>query len=267
MKQQFDFSLSASKLNIYAEDPLLFWLIEKEILEKPDEIIAGILGAIDRKTKAYFDQFRGQLPPQLIGKVSGVLDPELLSRKWRSWQSFQIVLTINGKRVRVLGMLDDVLVDTSSGQPMLTPLDNKTKGSRPKDNGARYYQRQVDVYALILQELGHQVSGKAVLHYMWPTEIKSQTAANERVLQKPSLTNMEFDSEVFILDAKPDRALTLITEAIACLEDEHPPIPTKNKLSGVGDNYHWWTSGRQERNQRDQQKKATTPTSQPVATG
>ena len=261
MEKSFNYSLSASKLNIYAEDPLMFWLIEKEILEKPDEIIAGILGVIDRKTKAYFDQFRGQLPPQLIGKVPGVLDPELLSRKWRSWQSFQIVLTINGKRVRVLGMLDDVLVDTSTGRPVFTPLDNKSKENRPKDNGARYYQRQVDVYALILRELGHQVSGKAVLHYMWPTEIKSQTA--ERVLQKPSLTNIEFDSEVFTLEANPDRAIALITEAIACLEDYRPPIPTKNKLTGFADDYHWWITAQE---QPKQHEKAM-PTSQPVATG
>ena len=51
MGQQFDYSVSASKLNLFNEDPLLFWLIEKEILNEPDAIFAGITRGLDSVTK------------------------------------------------------------------------------------------------------------------------------------------------------------------------------------------------------------------------
>lgn len=247
MKQHYDYSLSASKLNQFNEDPLMFWLVEKDILAKPDEIFAGITKAMDKKTKDHFDQFRGSLPPQLVGKVPGVLDPDLVKRGWRNWQSFQIFITVNGKRVRVLGMLDDALVDDSTGHPVFTPLDNKSKESRPKDNGAKWYQRQMDVYVLILRELGYAVSGKAVLNYMWPTEIGADPSAETTTLTKPSMVNVWFDSEVCILEANPDRAIEVITQAIECLESDNPPMATDRKLSGFGDSFHWWKAEREQR--------------------
>ena len=229
-----DISLSASKLNLFRDDPLAFWLSENGLLKLPEQIFPSITGGIDRAMKSYLDEFRGHsLPPHLLGEVTGVLYGEI--GPLRHWQSgLKHYWTIKEKTVRVIGALDDLIVEvgpTPEASSVYSPLDNKSRGSSPKDDGAQYYQTQVDVYALLLEENGFPPSGKAYLSYTWPVR-----AMKRGGLVKQSLLTMDFESQTFVLSTSADRARQLITDAVECLHGP-PPDPTPGKLSGFAQAY------------------------------
>ncbi|KKL59151.1 hypothetical protein LCGC14_2218250, partial [marine sediment metagenome] len=87
--------------------------------------------------------------------------------KWRNWRSG---LTCTVEEVKLIGALDDCLV---TKEKKYSPLDYKTKGSIPKDDGSQYYQTQLDCYQLMLRENGYPVSGSGVLVYYWPVVARS----------------------------------------------------------------------------------------------
>ena len=232
-----DLSLSASKLNLFRDDPLAFWLSENGILKLPEQIFPSITGGIDRAMKSYLDEFRGQsLPPHLLGEVNGVLYGDV--GPLRHWQSgLKGYMTIGETVVRVIGALDDLIVEPSpikDGLHVFSPLDNKSRGSSPKDDGATYYQTQCDIYALLLEENLFPPSGKAYLTYTWPVQ-----ALKRGGLVKQSLLMMDFESQTFTLSTSADRARQLIADAVECLHGP-PPDPTPGKLSGFASAYNDW---------------------------
>ena len=239
------YSLSASKLNAFREDPLGFWLAEKKIIAKPDDIFPTITRGVDAVMKNYLDRFRGALPPHLEGVVQGTLypNPDEL-KKWRHWQSglkariyVHLPERSEGILVQVIGALDDLLVEYHGVEDLrYSPLDNKSKGNEPKDDGRKYYQTQCDVYALLLRENKMTPSGRAYLSYAWPVECHTP----QHDFAKPSAFPMQFDSKTFEIEADADRAVRLLEEVVACLESETPPVPTSGKLSGWGEAYREW---------------------------
>ena len=237
-KDQYDYNLSASKLNLFRDDPCAFWLVEHKILKMPDMPFPTITRGVDIIMKNYMDQFRGGLPPHLEGHVRGNLyagSDEM--NRWRHWQSGlkAFVTTVGGKRVRMIGALDDLATANSDrGIALFSPIDNKSKGFEPKDDGATWYQIQCDVYALLLRENNMTPSGRAYLVYTWPTE--AYGPAEPVAMGKPSRFSSWFDSKVFTLEAKPERAIEVIEQAVACLEGPRPE-PTTGKTSGFAEAY------------------------------
>ena len=113
--------------------------------------------------------------------------------------------------------LDDLLTIWDSGTQLYAPLDWKTKGQEPKDDGAQYYQTQLDVYALALRECHFQPTGKGYLAYWWPTLFKPAR------LGEIETDAIEFNVQVYELEANADRAVKLIDRAVLILKAKNRP--------------------------------------------
>lgn len=212
--------LSASKLGILRECPRCFWDANNSKFARPRGIFSSLPGGIDLIMKDYFDQFRGTLPPELKGKVDGVLMSDLVKlNKWRNWRSG---LTWEDRElgVNLIGALDDCLVDIA-GEEIYMPLDNKTKGSLPKDDGAQYYQLQLDCYGLLLQANKYRINGKAYLAYYYPLPLVFKDNKIE-----PNKIMFNFGINTYCLESSPDRAIKEIARAVEILKGKRPaPAP------------------------------------------
>jgi len=165
-EKDYDYSFSPSKLG-KMECPRCFYDENTLDIEQPRGIFPGLPGGVDRVMKLTRDANRAVLPPNMIGTVVGRFHGDVAGiMKLRNWSSgLQARLTIKGQRVRVIGAFDDIIAEADG---TYSPYDDKTKGDLPKDDGAKYYQLQLDMYHLLLRENGLTPSGKAYLNYHYP---------------------------------------------------------------------------------------------------
>jgi len=210
----WDISLSASKLNVLRECELCFWLMINKKLEQIRGIFPSLPGGMDRIMKEYCDRYRGSLPPELVGKVPGKLwgTPAQIA-KLRHWKSgLKAEIRTKHGVVSLIGALDDLTINEDGGY---APVDGKSKGSTPKDDGAQYYQGQLDIYALILQENGLPPTGKGYLWYFWPVSITN------------GIGSIGFDSTVYALRASADEARKTIEYAMQIIKGPQPNASDK----------------------------------------
>jgi len=81
--------LSPSKLNLFLDCPLCFWLEVNKGVKRPAGVFPSLPGGMDLVLKKYYDRFRGGLPPELIGRVNGkLLADEDLIKRFRNWRTF-----------------------------------------------------------------------------------------------------------------------------------------------------------------------------------
>lgn len=199
--------LSASTLGIYEECPRCFHSHMLKGVKRPETPFSSLPNGIDRALKSYADQFRGGLPDELVGKVNGVLFPDLgKMKKYRHWQSgLQVNISTTHGMVTLIGALDDLLM----GPGVYTPLDWKTRGSAPSGSGIEYYGRQANCYSLLLKGNGLEPSGEAVLVYWHPESIGNGS-------------NIQFKTSVYTIPADHEAARALIERAMECLAGGEP---------------------------------------------
>lgn len=205
-EKDYDYSFSPSKLG-KMQCPRCFYDENMLGIEQPRGIFPGLPGGVDRVMKDVRDSKREVFPSHLTGKINGKFYGTVAYiTKLRNWQSgLKAMLLIKGKRVRVIGALDD-LIEESTGA--FSPYDDKTKGDLPKDDGAKYYQLQLDLYALLLQENGMQSSGKAYLNYHYPVTMNGD--------------EIVFGHQLYTLTTDPNRAVATMEKAIELLEGKRP---------------------------------------------
>jgi hypothetical protein len=84
----WDYSLSASKLNLMKECKRCFFDANILKVERPRGIFPSLPGGVDRVMKDYLDQYRETLPPSLKGRIPGVLWGDIAQiTKLRNWRS------------------------------------------------------------------------------------------------------------------------------------------------------------------------------------
>lgn len=206
----WDVSLSASKLNLFKECPTCFYTVNVLKIPRPDAIVASITGGIDRTVKAYFDTVRGKVPTVLEGKVPGVLYQDLEKiKKMRHWKSgLKAEVEVHGIRVGIIGALDDLLMRC----PDYAPLDVKSKGDRPKDDGSKYYGIQSNMYGLLLDRNGMRPSGLSYFAYFWPSQM----------MHHESTAVLDVGCEVYALECSADKAVQTIGDAVLILKGARP---------------------------------------------
>lgn len=203
----WDFSLSASKLNLLAECQRCFFDANVLKIDRPRGIFPSLPSGVDRVMKDYCDKYRQSLPPQLVGKIAGKLWGSTAQiTKLRHWKSgLKAELVVAGKTVNLIGALDDLIFEDNASY---SPYDIKTKGAEPQDDGARYYQLQCDIYALLLQENGMPPSGKAYLDYHFPIIMDGGAIA--------------FKDKLFVLNTDTNRAHATIEKAVTLMLGNQP---------------------------------------------
>jgi len=188
--------LSPSALSLYLDCPRCFWLDKNRGIKRPRGIFPSLPGGMDIAIKAYFDRYRlrNEMPPEIAGKVSGKLFPDLeVLEHWRSWRTTDLCYEDKALNAVLSGALDDCVIDGG----YYVPLDYKTRGSGIKENPAIYYQTQLDSYCLMLDSRGYGTPGFSYLVYYWPLEVREQGIVKFKVEPIKIATNSESVKKTF----------------------------------------------------------------------
>lgn len=200
--------LSPSALNLFKDCPRCFWLEKVKNIKRPRGIFPSLPGGMDRVIKTYFDTYRIKkiLPPELqIEAFKGILLYENLAQLelWRAWRTG---LQYQGNGTTLSGMLDDLLVKDD----WYIPFDYKTKGSPTNEEDAtKYYQTQLDCYALMLEGNGLKTAGYGFLLYYSPKQVQAQG-------------NVQFEIQPIRIETNIQRAKDLLHKAVAILGASAP---------------------------------------------
>jgi hypothetical protein len=182
-------------------------------IKRPRGIFPSLPGGMDLVIKKYFDKYRidGKLPPEINGKVAGLLFPDMaVLEKWRSWRATDLRYEDKALNAVLSGALDDCLVEDGC----YIPLDYKTRGSELKEDPRKYYQTQLDCYCLILEASGYKTKGLAYLAYYWPLEVE------ERGM-------VRFHVEPIKIETSLEPAKKIFTDAVNLLSANIPPASPK----------------------------------------
>lgn len=210
-----ELSLSPTKLYEFVKCPRCFHDAHVSKIVPP-RIVAGIMNSMDRILKTYVDQFRGGIPHGLGGLLPGVLMADMVQMKrWRHWTTGP-TFTDKELNVKLIGALDDCLDD----KYIHIPIDFKSKGSEPDNDGSEYYQLQMDCYNLMLDAQGVKTRDEAYLCYTWPMEGRSSSTSYGKVL----IGGFEviFGLKVYKLTCSKNRALETLKAAVACMRGPRP---------------------------------------------
>lgn len=171
-----DIKLSPTALNLFTECERCFWLKYSRGEDRPSTPFPSLPSGMDREIKAYFDRHRerNRVPPELESSaIDAVPYPggEFLE-KCREWRS-DPVYERDGAVLR--GGVDDLL-NTRGGK--IVVMDYKTRGREPKrDEGVpSYYERQVNLYNLIMESNGHPTADFGLILYYYPEEVTGNGA-------------------------------------------------------------------------------------------
>lgn len=171
------FKLSPTTLNLFLDCPRCFWLDKVKNFKRPRGIFPSLPMGMDREIKNHFDVCRAEnkLPPELGGKnFSGVklFSNQDLLDQWRDWRKGLEYRARDGSVLT--GAIDDLLVKADR----YIPFDYKTKGSpTTAEDAIRYYQNQLDCYALLFQENKMPPADYGFLLYYSPKSIEKKGKA------------------------------------------------------------------------------------------
>ncbi len=202
-------SLSPSALNLFRDCPRCFWLEKIKSIKRPRGIFPSLPAGMDRVIKTYFDDFRkkGTLPPEFA--VAGFKDVQLYANQaqldlWREWKTGPRLEESDGSSL--FGAIDDLMVKDGK----YIPFDYKTKGSPTSPEDAeKYYQNQIDCYALLLERSGLPQAGHGYLLYYSPKQVSEKGWVN-------------FNLQAIRLETKTDRAMKTFRAAVELLKGDLP---------------------------------------------
>ena len=213
-------TLSPSALSLFKDCSRCFWLEKVKNIKRPRGIFPSLPGGMDRVIKTYFDTFRakGALPPELcIDAFKGIhlyADQARLEgwREWRTGLKYQ-----DPEDGAVLsGMLDDLLEKDG----LYIPFDYKTKGSPANEEDAtKYYQTQLDCYALMLEGNGLKTPGYGFLLYYSPKVVGERG-------------QVQFEIQPIRIGTDTDRARDLFRRALSILTGPAPKAASKCEYCG-----------------------------------
>lgn len=201
--------LSPSSLNIFKNCPKCFWLEKNAKTPRPRGIFPSLPGGFDRIIKQAMDTYRSakEVPFSVEG-VSGLrfFQDQRKLDQWRNWRTG---LKAEFGEHCLIGAFDDLLITRDK----YVPFDYKSKGSAANlEDATKYYQTQLELYALMLQQNSYRTENFGVLLFFSPESLDLRT--------DPLHANLLVQS--FKIEISTDRAKTLFDDAIACLEGLEP---------------------------------------------
>ena len=165
---------------------------------------------MDRVIKTHFDGFRAKrtLPAELNkAEFNGIklFTDQGRLELWRNWRTGLCYQDSDGSVLS--GALDDLLVKDGR----YIPFDYKTKGSvTTEEDAVKYYQNQLDCYALLLHENQMPTAGYGFLLYYSPKTVRENGEAL-------------FELQAIKISTDPERARVTFRKAAALLKDSAPP--------------------------------------------
>lgn len=214
--------LSPSVLNTFCECPRCFWLSKIMKLNRPRGIFSTLPSGMDRAIKEHFDGFRkvnGLIPPGFSQIDDGIklYQGQSELNKWRAWNSTDLIYMIT-EGFYLSGAIDELMI-TEDG--LFVPADYKTKGFLFKSDedakiyATRYYQNQMDCYALMMEECGHKVSKEGYLLYYIPAYEKGIDIIDDN-------NRVQFDTRAIPMEINIESARKTAQDAVSCLKGKEP---------------------------------------------
>src|SRR3989338_4732005 len=152
------YKFSPSSLSLLKDCPRCFWLQFNKDIKRPAGIFTSLPSGMDGILKTHFDNFRdkGELPPELCDNAEcknlKLFDNQELLKEWRNSRKG---LWFEDKEGNVLhGGIDNMLINKTNNK--LIVLDYKTRGFPLKEDTHEHYQDQLNIYAWLLEKLGHK---------------------------------------------------------------------------------------------------------------
>ena len=194
------------------ECPRCLWLQVNENIKRPRGIFPSLPDGMDNVFKKYFDEYRkrGEMPPEIDGKVDGALFSDM--RQLNSWRDFNfgrggIVAQIPEYDMTLSGAIDDLVVAPDG---RFVPFDFKTRGYPVKADTHEHYRTQLDLYGLLFERNGMESAGYGYLLFFWP--------------QAYEMGQASFKTELIKMDVSPSRGLSMLERVRKIATGEKPPI-------------------------------------------
>lgn len=202
--------ISPSGISYLLECPRCLWLHINENKKRPRGIYPSLPDGMDNVFKKYFDEYRGrgELPPEIDGKIEGKLfdDVKLLN----SWREFNfgrggIRAEIPEYDMLLSGAIDDLLVSPDN---KFTLFDFKTRGYPTKEDTHEHYRHQLDLYALLFEKNGLALTGYGYLLFFWP--------------ESYGLGMANFRTELVKMDVSPSRGMSVLQKVRSIIDSPTP---------------------------------------------
>ncbi|OGY20771.1 MAG: hypothetical protein A3A65_01185 [Candidatus Chisholmbacteria bacterium RIFCSPLOWO2_01_FULL_49_14] len=163
------YKVSPSGISYLRECPRCLWLYYREGVSRPKGIFPSLPSGMDEVLKKYFDAYRlrGELPPELKGKITDALYPDFTKLKKMRQIFHGLVAEFPELDMRLKGAIDELLVN-KQGQHVV--FDFKTRGYPVKADTHEHYQDQVNLYALLLEKNNLPPADYGYLFFIHPTE-------------------------------------------------------------------------------------------------
>ena len=165
------FRLSPSSLSLMKECSRCFWLTQHNIWRRPASIFPSLPSGMDKILKNHFDRFidKGILPPELCEnsecKEITLFKNKSLLRLWQNNRGGILWKDEDGNELH--GAVDNILV---KGDKLIV-LDYKTRGYELKEDTAKYYQNQLDIYNFLLRKIVYKTENFGFLLFYVPKEV------------------------------------------------------------------------------------------------
>lgn len=203
--------ISPSGISSLLECPRCLWLHMNEEKKRPRGIYPSLPDGMDNVFKNYFDEYRvrGELPPEIEGKVEGTLFAD--SRQLQAWREFNfgrggIRALIPEFNMMVAGAIDDLMIAPDG---KFIPFDFKTRGYPLKEDTHEHYRHQLDLYTLLFQKNGFEPAGYGYLLFFWPVTY--------------GLGMANFKTELIRMDVSPSRGMSVLAQAHKIISGPMPP--------------------------------------------
>ena len=203
------FRFAPSQLNLLYECPRCFWLQHVGKFPRPRGIFPGIMGGIDSLIQAETERFAGKSRPTWLLphlKTKGVIRPG--SKRFKA----------KGDNYNITGIVDDIVVIKDNEHII---VDYKTaRNPHSQDDTKRYYQRQLDMYAFLLEQNGLKVHETGYIVYTTPYNIGKRYEYHQ--------IDIQFQVTHVALPVRAQGGEAIINEALAVCALEKPPAAGAN---------------------------------------
>lgn len=204
--------LSRSKVDLFIECPLCFWLDQKSKIKRPSGPPFSLNVAVDHLLKNEFDAFRGKGVPDRLADEGLSFIPaehELLGR-WR--ENFKGV-TRNYRDIEFFGAIDDLWLDPTGVHYVVDYKATSKADEVSLDADWQIaYKRQVEFYQWLLRGNGLEVSNQA--WFVYANGIKGDGHFDDQ---------LEFETKLISYEGNASWIEPTLDCLIECLASETAP--------------------------------------------
>jgi len=201
------YKFSPSSLSLLKDCPRCFYLRFNKGIKRPDTIFPSLPSGMDKILKAHFDSFVGKekLPPELkdMNDEIALFDDTELLVVWRN--NFKGIQWTDEKGNLFRGAVDNIL---QKGKNLIV-LDYKTRGYPLKEDTAKHYQDQLDIYTFLLRKNGYETEDYAYLLFYHPDRVNENG-------------DFVFHTDLVRMEISIKNAERIFNEAVKVLEGDMP---------------------------------------------